>query len=351
MKSRKTAPTQTVFRQTVFTRMVPTTNVIHTNGIKTNGTHTNGVHINSISCAEEYEHKLLMLPVSAASTSSLQKLVQRISDKVLQCDDKDTLQSIAYTLFQGRDHLRYRSFVLTSYDKASGWFTAAADEAAPCGIADPLPFAFVFTGQGAQYAGMAKELLSQSQHFRDIIRGLDDVLQALPAPYTPDWTLEQTLLDGPKVSQINKVTRSQPICTAVQIGLIELLRSWGIKPTAVVGHSSGEIAAVYAAGFISALQAILVGYFRGYTVGELRTQGTMMAAGLNAGSAQSLIESKGLQSQVRVACVNASESVTLSGTSDVIETLMVELQSQDKFARKLETGGRVYHFHMMKEIS
>ncbi len=120
MKSRKTAPTQTVFRQTVFTRMVPTTNVIHTNGIKTNGTHTNGVHINSISCAEEYEHKLLMLPVSAASTSSLQKLVQRISDKVLQCDDKDTLQSIAYTLFQGRDHLRYRSFVLTSYDKASG---------------------------------------------------------------------------------------------------------------------------------------------------------------------------------------------------------------------------------------
>jgi acyl transferase domain-containing protein len=198
---------------------------------------------------------------------------------------------------------------------------------------------------------MAKELLSQSQHFRDIIRGLDDVLQALPAPYTPDWTLEQTLLDGPKVSQINKVTRSQPICTAVQIGLIELLRSWGIKPTAVVGHSSGEIAAVYAAGFISALQAILVGYFRGYTVGELRTQGTMMAAGLNAGSAQSLIESKGLQSQVRVACVNASESVTLSGTSDVIETLMVELQSQDKFARKLETGGRVYHFHMMKEIS
>ena len=291
-----------------------------------------------------------MLPISAASTNSLKTLVQQISQTVSQCGNLETLRSIAYTLSQGRDHLRYRSFLLASYDEASGKSTATTKEAVYSGTTEALPFAFVFTGQGAQYAGMAKELLSQSQHFRNTIRGLDKVLQALSAPYTPSWTLEQTLLDSPKISRINEVTRSQPVCTAVQLGLVDLLRSWGIQPTSVVGHSSGEIAAAYAAGFLSSSQAILVAYFRGYAVGELRTQGAMMAAGLSPGSAQSLIESKGLQTQVCVACVNAPESVTLSGSINAIEALMTELQSQNKFARKLETGGRAYHSHMMKEI-
>ena len=325
-------------------------NGIQTNGIQTNGIHSNGIHSNGISCPEGDEQKLLVLPISAASTNSLEMLVQRISQTVPQCGDMETLQSTAHTLSKGRDHLRYRSFLLASYEEASGKLTATADEAAHNTIVDPLPFAFVFTGQGAQYAGMAKELLSQSQHFRDTIRGLDNVLQALSAPYTPSWTLEQTLLDGPKISRINEVTRSQPICTAVQLGLVDLLRSWGIQPMSVIGHSSGEIAAAYAAGFLSASQAILVAYFRGYAVGELRTQGAMMAAGLSPESAQSLIESKGLQAQVRVACTNAPESVTLSGSLDAIEALMAELQSQKRFVRKLETGGRAYHSHVMEEI-
>lgn len=326
------------------------TNGVQTNGVQTNGVQTNGVHSNSISCLEGNEQKILVLPVSAASTNSLKTLVQQISQAVSQCGDMETLQSIAHTLSEGRDHLRFRSFLLASYEEAAAKPTATANESAQSGTVEPLPFAFAFTGQGAQYAGMAKELLSQSQHFRDTIRGLDNVLQALSAPYTPSWTLEQTLLDGPKISRINEVTRSQPICTAVQLGLVDLLRSWGIQPTSVVGHSSGEIAAAYAAGFLSASQAILVAYFRGYAVGELRTQGAMMAAGMSPGSAQSLIESKGLQAQVRVACTNSPESVTLSGSLDAIEALMAELQSQNKFVRKLETGGHAYHSHMMEEI-
>ncbi|MCJ1468406.1 hypothetical protein MMC07_007034 [Pseudocyphellaria aurata] len=351
----------------VYTNGVHTNGVnangVHTNGAHTNGTHTNGVHTNctptngvqtndihanGISRPEGDE--LLVLPVSAASTNSLKTLVQKISQTVSECDGMETLQSIAHTLSKGRDHLRYRNFLLASYDEPTGKFTATAEEAANSAIIDPLPFGFVFTGQGAQYAGMAKELLSQSQHFRNTIHDLDNVLQTLPAPYTPSWTLEQTLLDGPKISRINEVTRSQPICTAVQVGLVNMLRSWGIKPTSVVGHSSGEIAAAYAAGFLSASQAIMVAYFRGYAVGELRTQGAMMAAGLSPRFAQSLIESKGLQTQVRVACVNAPENVTLSGSLDAIEDLMVELESNNKFVRKLETGGRAYHSHMMEEI-
>ncbi|KAI2618197.1 polyketide synthase [Hypoxylon sp. NC1633] len=292
------------------------------------------------------EQQLLVLPVSASSSKSLEARAQQISQVVAQRPDTETLQSLAHTLSKGRDHLRHRSFLLT---KASGKVETAS-EAAISETVNPLPFGFVFTGQGAQYAGMARELLLQSQHFRDTIRRLDSVLKSLSAPYTPSWTLEQTLLDGPSSSRINEVTHSQPICTAVQIALVDLLRTWGIQPTSVVGHSSGEIAAAYAAGLLSFSQAMLVAYFRGYAVGELRSQGAMMAAGLGAEPAKALIEGKGLQSQVRVACTNAPESVTLSGTLDGIETLRLELQDQNIFVRKLETDGRAYHSTMMEEI-
>lgn len=308
---------------------------------------------------EEFEHKpdqeqqLLVLPLSAASPKSLEARFQQTSQAVSVAHyESYFLQNLAFTLSQ-RDHLRFKSFVVASTEAASG--IQVADEDLLSGgnnsAAEALPLAFVFTGQGAQYAGMASELLSRNAYFRSTIRELDAVLQAQPAPYKPSWTLEQSIIDDAGTSRVNDVERSQPLCTAVQIALVGLLRSWGLAdPSAVVGHSSGEIAAAYTAGLLSSTEAILVAYFRGYAVGQLRTKGAMMAAGLRPEAAKLLIESKGLERQVRVACVNAPENVTLSGSCEGIETLQRELESQSRFARKLETGGRAYHSHMMNEI-
>ncbi|KAI4604125.1 Type I Iterative PKS [Pestalotiopsis sp. 9143b] len=322
------------------------TNGAHTNGT-TNG--TNGIHTNGDSSAT-HAPQPLVLPVSAASANSLKSLVEQVSKAVDECGDVSSVQSLAATLADGRDNLPFRGFLLAEYQDSLRKFVLSTDETATTDGANALPFAFVFTGQGAQYAEMAKELIFQSPDFRDTIRGLDEVLQALPDPYRPSWTLEQTLLDDPKVSRINEVTRSQPICTAVQIGLVDLLKSWGVQPTSVVGHSSGEIAAAYAAGLLSSSQCILTAYYRGYAVGELRAKGRMMAAGLGAQAAKALIEEKGFQEQVRVACVNAPESVTLSGSESAIDALEAHFKGEQKFARKLETGGRAYHSHMMEEI-
>ncbi|PYI20858.1 putative polyketide synthase [Aspergillus violaceofuscus CBS 115571] len=292
--------------------------------------------------------QLLVLPVSASSISSLEARMKGVARAVAQNPGQEALANLAYTLTKGRDHLQYRSFHIASAD---GKLNLGEDAATPGRSDKGYPFAFVFTGQGAQYAGMAKELLLQSEHFRATIHGLDRVLQRLPVPYAPNWTIEQTLLnDDPKTSDINKVTHSQPICTAIQIGIIELLRSWDVQPAAVVGHSSGEIAAAYAAGLLSSTQAILVAYYRGYAVGKLQTKGSMMAAGIGAEAAKQLIKSQGLETQVQVACVNAPESVTLSGSSEAVDAIHEELQAQKKFARKLDTGGRAYHSHMMKEV-
>lgn len=343
---------------------LPANHHVNGNGVHINGTHTNGVdtngHLNGTKGAQANgnsveasagEKQPLVLPVSAASIKSLKQVAEKLLQMFTEPIDKDALRDLAHTLTKGRDALRHRNYLLAAYDETLGGYTATAAEIfGNVGNADPLPFGFVFTGQGAQYPGMGKELLSHSAHFRDTIRSLDEILQALSSPYKPSWTLEQTLLDEPDTSKINEVTRSQPICTAVQIALVDLLRSWGIKPTSVVGHSSGEIGAAYAAGLINSSQAILIAYFRGYAVGELKSKGRMMAAGLDAESAQSLIQDKGLQGQVRVACVNSPQSVTISGSLDGVEDLYGELQSRQKFARKLETGERAYHSHMMEEV-
>lgn len=316
--------------------------------------HVNGVHVNGFSSSSENCPEPLVLPVSAASAVSLELLTKQILEAVAQVGDEKSVRMLANTLSQGRDTLQYRGCVLATYDQTASKYIATAEEGSATSVtggAGTSAFGFVFTGQGAQYAGMAKELLIQSPLFRDSIRGLDKALQALSAPYRPSWTLEETLmLDDANTSRINEVTHSQPICTAVQVGLVDLLRSWGVQPISVVGHSSGEIAAAYAAGLLDANKAILAAYFRGYAVGELRSQGAMLAAGLGPEEAKALLADKGLQEQVTVACVNAPSSVTLSGASDAIEVVQAHLQGQNKFARKLVTGGRAYHSHMMEEI-
>ena len=149
------------------------------------------------------------------------------------------------------------------------------------------------------------------------------------------------------------MTQSQPVCTAVQVALIQLLARWGIRPEGgVIGHSSGEIAAAFAAGLLTPEQAIIVAYYRGYVVGKSNnpTRGAMMAAGLSKETADLEIQSMGLEASIRVACVNSPESVTISGDESGIDALQAELKGRGLFARKLNTDGRAYHSHHMSLI-
>ncbi|KAJ8129296.1 hypothetical protein O1611_g4338 [Lasiodiplodia mahajangana] len=297
------------------------------------------------------EDQCFVLPVSAASMKSLEIRTDEIYQIAQSCDPP-ALESLSYTLAERTTHHRYRtSLVITS-----GQSPAAEDgekdpiEVSHPSVANPLDFTFVFTGQGAQYHGMAKALLEDNSIFLTTIRELDQVIQSLPAEYSPDWTLEGTLREPSGTSQIHQVTRSQPLCTAVQIGLVNVLNSWGVNPSAVVGHSSGEIAAAYASGLISASQAIVAAYFRGYAVAHEPAQGAMLACGLTVEEAELLIQKLDLSDKVCVACINARTSVTLSGLREGINTIHSELRAQKKFCRLLETGGQAYHSAWMKVV-
>ena len=142
---------------------------------------------------------------------------------------------------------------------------------------------------------------------------------------------------------------SQPLCTALQIALVDLLRSLGVFPAVVVGHSSGEIAAAYTIGALSQRSACKVAYFRGYLAGKLAaatsTPGAMMSANLVEAEVPSLLEKLGLvagDNALYVACVNSPTNVTLSGPAKSIEIVQDYLDQQGVFAKTVNTG-LAYH--------
>ncbi len=132
---------------------------------------------------------------------------------------------------------------------------------------------------------------------------------------------------------------SQPLCTALQIALVDLLATWSITPSAVMGHSSGELAAAYAAAALSAKDAIIAAFYRGQVCKTAKKTGGMAAVGLGKEDV-----SPYLASGVRVACENSGSSVTLSGDLEVLEKVMAKIKEArpDVLVRKLQVE-MAYH--------
>lgn len=208
----------------------------------------------------------------------------------------------------------------------------------------------VFTGQGAQWAAMARELILSSSFVEDIIDELESSLAELPTADRPTFSLKAEMLKQGKESRIAEGLLSQPLCTAVQVVLVNLLRNAGVKFEAVVGHSSGEIGAAYAAGYISASDAIRIAYYRGFYAklakGPNGEKGSMLAAGTSIDDANELCQLPTFEGRMQVAASNSSSSVTLSGDEEAIEEALEILKDEGKFARQLKVD-TAYHSHHM----
>lgn len=212
----------------------------------------------------------------------------------------------------------------------------------------------VFTGQGAQWARMGAELLEMSSPARRIVQQLDDRLAQLPLEHRPSWSLIDELCKPASSSRIGQAAFSQPLCTALQILQVDMLRAAGISFDAVVGHSSGEIGAAYAAGFITAGDAICVAYYRGLfshlAAGTNGKAGAMMAVESTLEDIQEICGSRRFRGRVVVAAVNSPSSITVSGDEEHVKALQVILQDENKFARLLKVD-KAYHSHHMLACS
>ncbi|KAI0881953.1 putative polyketide synthase [Annulohypoxylon maeteangense] len=207
----------------------------------------------------------------------------------------------------------------------------------------------VFTGQGAQWYAMGRELLTSYPVFRRSIEAAEAHLRALGA----DWSLLEELQRDPKTTRVHATEISIPVCVALQIALVSLLESWGITPTAVTSHSSGEISAAFAMGALTHRQAMATAYYRAVLAADetLRpagaAKGSMAAVGLGVEEVQTYLNRlKKENGKAVVACVNSPQSVTISGDAPAVQELEELCKQDGVFARRLKVQ-QAYHSHHM----
>lgn len=198
---------------------------------------------------------------------------------------------------------------------------------------------------------MGGQLIQSSEWAKNRIAELQKSLDTLPSKDRPTWNILDELLAKSGESRIVEAALSQPLCTVLQIILVDLLKAAGITFSAVVGHSSGEIGAAYAAGLLSASDAVRIAYYRGfhaYLAGnEARGQkGAMLAVGTSWDDAQELVNLRFFKGRLAIAAHNSSASVTLSGDADAVIHAKKVFDEEKKFARFLKVD-TAYHSHHM----
>lgn len=328
-----------------------------------------------------------LLVWSAADIAAINRMLQSYDQYYFThiAGNANKLDQLAYTLAARRSFMTWRSFAVVHDDSKTEALESVQHDHA--GVIEPLSpskpvrvpseksgVALVFTGQGAQYAGMGLTLL-QYPVFEQSLRKSDQAFANLGC----EWSIfgESQCMIGfivmdPTISscadssldvildedKINRPEFSQPLCTALQIALVDLLQSFSIHSVAVVGHSSGEIAAAYAVGALSHESACRVAYFRGKLAGQLRATsykpGAMLSANLREDEIPEYLRSLKLDSPketaVHVACVNSPYNVTLAGPEQSIDALKADLDKKGTFAQKLNTG-IAYHSPVMQAIA
>ncbi|KAG5795056.1 hypothetical protein H9Q69_005899 [Fusarium xylarioides] len=279
-----------------------------------------------------------LLLLSANTEKSIQKQIHSYWQWVEK--HPEAVSNLAYTLGKHRQHLPHRASIIVNADKST-------DSSTPTKVPRDAPsLVVVFSGQGAQWPGMAKELIENDDSFREDLHKMDQVLQKLE--YPPPWKLIEELAKTAATTQIHKAALSQPLCTAIQLALFNKFSRLGLEPTAVVGHSSGEIAAAYAAGYISMGEAIVIAYYRGYVTTQQTSRGSMAAVGMGAQDA-----SEFLVDNVVVACENSPDSCTISGDSEKVAEVIeaIKVKAPDVFVRLLKVDMAYHSYHMMPLVN
>lgn len=262
------------------------------------------------------------------------------------------LDDLAYSLAVRKTSFSWRSFAVMRNGCAPQSNGPVIQFSAPSKATTDPRIVFVFTGQGAQYLGMGREL-SSVPLFRASLEQCKICLQDIGCP----WSLIE-IIDGTSSAgiDIESPMYSQTLTTCLQIALVDLLRNIGITPSFVIGHSSGEIAATYASGALSRDSAVRVAYYRGLLSSQLAAGSvglTMMAVGLSRTSVESYLhklKASYVAIEVQIGCVNSQKSITLTGNEEQLSTLERWFREDGVFCRKLRVPV-AYHSTFMDSIS
>ncbi|WP_018505730.1 type I polyketide synthase [Parafrankia discariae] len=255
---------------------------------------------------------------------------------------------VGFSLATGRAALTHRAVVVAATDDLAGAVRGLAELArgtSAAGIVrttvrSPGRTAMLFTGQGSQRPGMGRELYERFPVFARAF----DLVRAHVDPYL-DQPLDEVLADG---ALLDRTDHTQPALFALEVALHALLRSWGVVPDFVAGHSVGEIAAAHVAGVLSLADACALVTARGRLMAELPAGGAMVSVQATERDVLAWLAEEEVQAdppgpgRVGIAAVNGPESVVISGDEDAVTALAIRAEALGRRTRRL----RVAHaFH------
>ncbi|MFI1100521.1 type I polyketide synthase [Streptomyces melanogenes] len=273
-----------------------------------------------------------ILPLSAASPQALRQRLQDMAHHLSPggAGREAAIADICHTAATRRAHYDCRVTVVgDSHDALAERLrdVLAEDGARP--YAGRPQVAFVFSGHGSQWIGMARELMDTSTAFSAALIRCDDVVRN-----ETGWSVIDRLTDGSDLLG-ETVAVVHPVLWAVQVSLAETWRAWGVEPDVVIGHSMGESAAACVAGALSLADAAAVVCRRARLIRDrVAGRGTMSVAALPAADAEALIAE--LAVNVSVAASNGPRTTVLAGEIEGIEKIKAELDARDVFCRVMK---------------
>uniref|UniRef100_A0A3Q3JTV5 Uncharacterized protein n=1 Tax=Monopterus albus TaxID=43700 RepID=A0A3Q3JTV5_MONAL len=285
--------------------------------------------------------------LSANSAKSL-NLMMEDTIKQLAADTEVDLDSLLYTSACRRSHLKHKyrkaievSSVIDLREKLS----AVVGRNISLSYLEPR-LVFVFCGNGVTYHGMCSQLLKREPVFRNKIIEIEQLFQSLST-----LNILESLESELESSDFKNPDVIQPLLFAIQVAITTLLRHWGVKPDAILGHSIGEVAAAHCSGLLSLEDAVKVIYFRS-TLQSKVTGGKMLVISNMAVSEVTRLLPR-YSGRICLAAFNSPQSCTLSGDVDAIKSIHEELtisaSSQNLFLHELDVPA-AYHSHMMDPI-
>ncbi|KAM3069262.1 hypothetical protein ACMFMG_010772 [Clarireedia jacksonii] len=307
-----------------------------------------------IHCTPKLNPRLLVW--SASDKNSLQRSIasclqhcQALDSKLGATETEDYLCDLAYTLFNRRSSFSWKAFL--AVESLKDLSQLEMTPSAALSMSAPPRIGLVFTGQGAQWFEMGQELKTYPVFYDSLVKSAK-VLHDLGC----EWDLLYELYEAPNPS-VNLPEYSQPLCTAVQIALVDLISSFNIVASTVVGHSSGEIAAAYCIGALSQSSAMKIAYFRGtqakILAEENAPRGAMIAVKLAPGDAQVYMDKVAVihgSLDITIACYNSQNNITISGDRSQIDTLHSILAEANQQSHILKVDV-AYHSSQMVKIS
>ncbi len=282
--------------------------------------------------------RIYILPLSAANPAALNSLASAHRDLLATANEDISLHDLGYTASVRRGHLDYRLAVTGESRVQLAASLEAYLRGATCrGLSSGRRISsharktvFVFSGQGAQWFGMARRLLQDEAVFRAAIERCERALRRYC-----EWSLigELTATDA-AASRLQEIGVIQPTLFAIQIGLTALWRSWGIEPDAVVGHSMGEVAAACAAGALTLEDAGKIICERSRSIEPTIGRGAMAAVDLSLSDAQIAIE--GYADRISIGVSNSPSSTVLSGDPEALAEVVRRLEERSVFCRTVK---------------